>query len=407
MKLGIVVPRFGPDIIGGAEKVMLMYAERLVAQHSWQVEVFTTCALSALTWENVYEPGDSVYNGVTIHRFASIAGRDPEWGSVASRVDQSPTTVDEIGQHLFVNGQGPLCPDVIDAAEASANDLIVFSPYLFYPAVMGIPRLGNRSILHGTAHDEPALRLDIMQHMYGAVGALVYNTDAERILVERLFPVKHKPHITLGHGIEDAREEAVEPDQTADDRLAVQRAVLEQFGLGDRRYVVCVGRVENGKGVRTLDAFFREYKRRRPGDLALVFVGPANERLDDHPDIVVTDVVEETVKRALVSRAEVSISPSAMESFSMVVLEAWVAGTPVLVNARCGATVEHASRAGGGLWFDGYVSFEVALDRLLDDADLRDELAANGAAYATEHFSWNVILDGYTRFCRRLLAHRG
>ena len=399
MKLGIVVPRYGHDAVGGAEKAMRMIGERLVAHHSWQVEVFTTCAHSALTWEDVEVPGESVYNGVVVHRFASRAGREPGWGSVATRVDQSPTTIDEIGQHMFVDGQGPLCPEVIDAAEASANDLIAFSPYLFYPAVMGVPRLGNRSILHGAAHDEPALRLDIMQHMYGAAGALSYYTDAERILVERLFPVRHKPHITLGLGIDDQSGEPDDSQRTFD-------AALEQFGLAHRPYVVCVGRVENGKGARALDGFFREYKRRRPSDLALVFVGPANEQLDDHPDIVVTGLVEETEKRALVSRAEISISPSAMESFSMVVLEAWAAGTPVLVNARCGATVEHASRAGGGLWFDGYVSFEVALDHLLNDADLRRELAANGATYSAEHFGWNVVIGRYVQFCRRLLAHR-
>jgi len=394
MKFGVVVPRFGGEAVGGAEKAMRMIAERLVAWHDWDVEVFTTCSESALTWEDVLEPGTTTVDGVTVHRFASQAGRDPEWGPVAGRVEQSPTTVDAIGQQLFIDRQGPVCPDLLDGAAASDAELVAFSPYLFYPAVRGVPMLGDRSILHGAAHDEPALHLDVMQHMYGAAGGLSYYTDAERDLAESLFPIRHKPKVTLGLGID-------EPDTTGD--IA---AIRESFGIGDRPYVVCVGRVENGKGARALDAFFREYAHRKPSDLALVFVGPASEQLEPHRDIVVTDRVDEATKHALVTDALVSISPSAMESFSMVILESWVAGTPVLVNAQCGATVEHASRGRGGLWFDDYPSFEVALSRLVDDAGLRSELATNGANYTAATFSWEAVIDRYVGFCRSMLAHR-
>ncbi|MDG2260789.1 MAG: glycosyltransferase, partial [Actinomycetota bacterium] len=94
------------------------------------------------------------------------------------------------------------------------------------------------------------------------------------------------------------------------------------------------------------------------------------------------------------------------ESFSMVILESWVAGTPVLVNAKCGATVEHASRGQGGLWFDDYPSFEVALDRLVRDTALRDALALNGLNYTVATFSWEAVIDRYVGFCRSMLAHR-
>jgi len=91
MKLGIVVPRYGGEAVGGAEKAMRMIGERLVARDRWQVEVFTTCARSAITWEDEEIPGDSIRNGVVVHRFRSLSGRDPEWGPVATRVEQSPS----------------------------------------------------------------------------------------------------------------------------------------------------------------------------------------------------------------------------------------------------------------------------------------------------------------------------
>jgi glycosyltransferase involved in cell wall biosynthesis len=152
---------------------------------------------------------------------------------------------------------------------------------------------------------------------------------------------------------------------------------------------------------------FRRYKARRPSDLALAFVGPALERLDTHPDIVVTDSVPDAEKWDLLRGAEVLVSPSAMESFSFVVLEGWQAGLPALVNAACGPTVEHCRRGQGGLWFDGYATFETALDHLLTDGSLRNELAASGAAYAAARFGWGSIVTRYSDFCDAVLRHRG
>ncbi|MDA8072078.1 MAG: hypothetical protein M0Z82_10885, partial [Actinomycetota bacterium] len=64
MRLAMVVPRYGVEILGGAELGARMLAERLVAQLGWSVEVFTTCAQDHMTWADVYRPGDHVLNGV-------------------------------------------------------------------------------------------------------------------------------------------------------------------------------------------------------------------------------------------------------------------------------------------------------------------------------------------------------
>jgi len=401
VKLGVVVPRYGDDAVGGAEKALRMIAERLVAWHGWTVEVFTTGAISAITWEDVEPAGTTVMNGVTVHRFHSEVGRDPLWPVVADRVNASPSSLLPADENDFIDRQGPLCPAVIEAAAASDCDLVAFSPYLFWPALRGVPLLGDRAVLHGAAHDEPALQLGLVQQMYRSAAGISYYTDAERELVERLNPVSHIPSVTLGLGI-DVPDRLSEVITDAELRANLRR----RYGIGDGPYVVCVGRVENGKGARALDAFHRLYCERRADAPKLVFIGPASEQLDPHPKIVVTDTVDEDTKWALVAGAQVSISPSAMESFAMVILEAWMAGTPVLVNAQCGATVEHASRAGGGLWFGDYSTYEVALDRLIEDPALRSRLAAAGAEYTDRVFAWPKVIERYVAFCERLLAHR-
>ena len=51
MRAAIVVPRFGPDVLAGAERLARGFAYA-VAAHGWQVEVWTTCASSHYTWQN-------------------------------------------------------------------------------------------------------------------------------------------------------------------------------------------------------------------------------------------------------------------------------------------------------------------------------------------------------------------
>src|SRR5664280_995140 len=75
MKLVFVTPRYGTEVIGGAETAARMVAERLCLRPDWEVEVLTSCALDHLTWENTEPAGTSVLNGVTVHRFPTASRR--------------------------------------------------------------------------------------------------------------------------------------------------------------------------------------------------------------------------------------------------------------------------------------------------------------------------------------------
>ena len=72
MKLTFVTPRYGTEVIGGAETAARMLAERLCLRPGWEVEVLTSCALDHLTWENTEPAGTTVINGVTVRRFFGI-----------------------------------------------------------------------------------------------------------------------------------------------------------------------------------------------------------------------------------------------------------------------------------------------------------------------------------------------
>jgi glycosyltransferase involved in cell wall biosynthesis len=250
-------------------------------------------------------------------------------------------------------------------------------------------------VLHPAAHDEAVLHLPAFDEVLTAPGGLVFHSEAEKRVVEARCPAAAaRPQIVLGLGV-DGPEVAV----AGRDPLVDEAAARAALGLGERPYLVCVGRVEATKGTTLLVELFARYKRQRPGPLALVLVGPlgVEEPPPAHPDVVLAGRVDDATKWALLRGAAAFVSPSAYESFSFVVLEAWLAGTPVLVNAWCDVTREHCRRSGGGLWFRRYGDWEVALDRVLADADLRAALAERGRTYA-ERFAWPVVIDRYVRF---------
>jgi glycosyltransferase involved in cell wall biosynthesis len=268
--------------------------------------------------------------------------------------------------------------------------VVAFYPYLDHPTVAGIGRVKVPAVLHPAAHDEPCLYLPVFRGTFGDADAFCYHTAAERLLVERTYPVAEKPQIVLGLGVGES--------------AGAGRRGADVLGLGDRPYIVSVGRVDEHKGSKMLASYFATYKERRPGPLALALVGPISVVLEPHEDIVITGTLSEADKWDIVRDAQVAVSPSALESFSLVVLEAWVDRVPVVVNGTCGPTREHCERSGGGLWFTSYPEFEATLERLLGDPLLRTTLGENGRAYVDRFYRWPVLIARYAEFLTSVVA---
>ena len=92
MKLVFVTPRYGTEVIGGAETAARMLAERMCQVPGWEVEVLTSCALDHLTWENTEPAGTSV------------------WRSAASRLLLSRLALASCWLELFCEELLPLVP---------------------------------------------------------------------------------------------------------------------------------------------------------------------------------------------------------------------------------------------------------------------------------------------------------
>jgi glycosyltransferase involved in cell wall biosynthesis len=400
MRVAFVVPRYGESIIGGAETAARTIAEHLVAFKGWGVEVLTSCAEDFVTWADVYPPGTEMINGVRVRRFTSSAGRDPSFHPLSAALLADPGHASLRDAERWIDLQGPVTPAIADAAAAADADALIFYPYLYYPTVRIIDRVTTPTILHPAAHDEPALHLPVFPPVFAAADGLVFQTTAERDLVQGVFPVASHRQLLLGLGVDD-------PDDPDDPEVDGRRTAVgshhgakaaETSPHGAAPYLVCLGRVDPHKGTSLLATLFACYKDRHPGPLRLVLAGPVVDAPTAHPDIDVVGPVSEAEKWGLLTDAVALVSPSAWEAFSLVVAESWSARTPVVVNAACAATMEHCRRSGGGLSFDGVGQFEAAVDLLCRDEGVRNRLGARGRAYVDERFRWPQVIDRYAAF---------
>jgi glycosyltransferase involved in cell wall biosynthesis len=94
--------------------------------------------------------------------------------------------------------------------------------------------------------------------------------------------------------------------------------------------------------------------------------------------------------------------PSPYESLSLLALESFAVGTPVLANARSEVLVEHCRKSNAGLYYADRDEFVEALKVLNADPRLRAKLGRNGRDYVRSNYRWDVILAKYERMFSRL-----
>jgi glycosyltransferase involved in cell wall biosynthesis len=102
--------------------------------------------------------------------------------------------------------------------------------------------------------------------------------------------------------------------------------------------------------------------------------------------------------------ATVYVQPSRMESFSRTIMEAWLAGTPVLANAASEVVAWHCRRSGAGLTYSDEATFAACVTELAGSAERRESLAEQGRHYVLEHYTWDSVLDLMESDLRRLRA---
>ena len=391
MRLLFVVQRYGLDVAGGAEQACREYATRM-ARRGHDVEVLTSCALSYVDWANSYPPGTEELAGVAVHRLPVHRPRDHRvFGGLQHRVLTGHKPVPYHLQREWMRQQGPDVPGLPPwiEARAASYDVVVFFTYLYWTTWAGLPVAARLAptLLHPTAHDEPPLQLGVFEPVFRHPGAFGFLTEEEAELVERRFRVR-RPSSVLGIG--------VELDVTGD-----AAAFRQRYGIGDRPYLLFVGRVDPHKGSDELYDQFAALKNRTPGPLALVFLGEPVKPVPRHPDVFVTGFVDDATRQAALSGCLALVHPGYFESFSMVLTEAWAHRKPAIVQGHCDVLVGQARRSGGALPYWGFGQFEAAVEAVGGDPSLAAALGDAGRRYVERRYDWDGVLTRYERLLFR------
>jgi len=387
LRCAFVVPRCAEDIAGGAETLALKLAERLM-RRGQAVEILATCARDNRTWENHYPPGEARACGVPLRRFPVDPRNLEVWvphqlaihrgliPGIEEQLEWMEHSVNSSGLYGFI------------ASNAERYDALFFAPYLFGTTFWGSLICPERSCLIPCLHDEPYAYTGVAAAMFRRVRGALFNSRAEMELARRLYGEMRGGE--AGMGFEAPAAEEIK--------------ALEPFFAETFPYLLYVGRKETGKNVQLLIDLFCGWKDGGGGaGVKLVIAGGgAFADLDRAPallrgDVIDLDHLSERDKQRLIRHAAVLVQPSINESFSIVLMEAWLLGTPVLVHADCAVTRDHVIESGAGLYFADQADFSGALDLLIADPGLRERMGRAGGRYVDRRYSWEAVLERFDR----------
>ncbi len=390
--LAFVAPWYGPDIPGGAEAECRATA-RALRNRGVPVEILTTCARDhASPWADHHPDGVTEEDGFVVRRF-KVRPRDPErYGRLQWRLNHGGTLT-SFEEEDFVR------------ESVNSNDLYAylggerdrywyaFIPYCFGTTWEGALVAPERSLLIPCLHDEPFAQLKWTRRILRAVRAVCFHVPAERALAESLAGADAERFHLVGEGVD-----APPPGDGA--RFRRTHRVLDPF-------ILYAGRKAAEKNTPLLVEYFARYKLTHPGSrLKLLLIGSGGVRIPGRlsADILDLGFVPLQDKADAYAAALALCQPSLLESFSLVMMEAWLAGAPSLVHGRCAVTRDHCLASNGGLFFEDYFEFVEALELLARDEALRQRMGEAGRAYVLANYTWDRVTDNYLAVLRRVGA---
>jgi glycosyltransferase involved in cell wall biosynthesis len=341
----------------------------------WRSEIATTCAVDHFTWANELPSGQAVENGLRVHRF-EVGPRDGvRYEQLHTKILHGEadyaTELEWLGNSVWSPGLQGFLEERLES-----YDLALFAPYFFGTTIWGAQVAPERSVLVPCLHDEPYARLRTVRRLLESVRGCIFNSEAEEQLARRLSQVRRSGVVGLGFDPPDG-----EPT----------RAFSRRRGIG--RYLLYAGRIEEGKRVNVLVEYAMRHAAEREDAPRLVLIGSGGYKPPRTAKGVVVQAgfLGDGERRAACAEALVLVNPSELESFSIVLMEAWREGTPVLVASGSDVMRDHVERSGGGLTFATYEEYCAAVDRLLTDENHRRELGEAGKTYMLEQYSWPVV----------------
>lgn len=382
-RLALVCNRFGADVAGGAEMVVGELGQGL-SRRGWDVDIVTSSARDLYTWKNELPEGESRQDGLRVLRFRTVVGPDRRERNRIGNLVGAGAPVALADQYRWMNA-GVRVPGMHEflVDHASEYRALVFAPYLFWTTFACADIAPERTILLPCLHDEPEARLDIFKPIFEGSRGIWFQTDPERDLARRLFRLPARTAV-VGSGIHPPARHDPE-------------GFRRRHGI-DGDFLFFAGRREWGKGWPELLTHLDFACSELPSPVLLVTcgvgaIGPVP------PNVRVVDLgyLSDDERSNAMAAASVYVQPSARESFSRTIMEAWLAGTAVVANAGSAVVAWHCSRSGAGLVYRDRYEFTECLRLLLERPETRRAMACRGREYVLGNYRWEDVLERVER----------
>lgn len=378
MHIVFVTPRYGQTIVGGAETAVRSYATR-IAQRGHRVDVVSSTS-TTLEWDDSFQATSSIEDGVTVHRLPPLHPRAPHFSRSYARAQATGRFHNPGEGEQYLLDQGPVLSGLNELLDSLDPDRVVSYPLLYWPNLEAIRWKPRRTVLHPAAHPEAIISSTIYQETVPLAHRIVFQTNAEQLLLNRLFQIGSAKQLVLPLGLDQPKSQ--------------QSPSVNPTPNRNNPYLLALGRVQADKGSRLLTEL---YRLARPS-MDLVMAGPIIEQPPEAPGVKLLGVVADADRQLLLEHASAVVIASRYESFSLVAIEAMGAGVPLIVNGFNPVLQEQIERSGAGVSFMSPSELLAAIELLREDSELAHTLGQRGRAYAAQNFSWDTIIDRYLAF---------
>lgn len=394
--IALIIPWYGDEIRGGAEQECNYLAHSLT-KAGQTVEVFTTCVKDAPSdrGKNTLKPGEYHESGILVRRFPVREQRD---------VDSYTASNQRIYNNCFSKDDEKVyfredinSPDMCRYIEEHKDDYrtFIFIPYMYGVTFNGSDSVAEKSILIPCLHDESYAYMDILIDKMNSFRGMIFHAKPEYQLAKKLYGLKTVKAAVLGEGIDTEWHTECNAE-----------AFREKFGIR-APFILFAGRKDSGKKADELISFYLRFREEEPGtELKLVMLGGGSlpveipERYKD--DVIDLGFVSVEDKHNAFAACTIFCNPSYFESFSLVIMESWLAKRPVMVSEHCAVTTNFALETNGGLWYNNYEEFSECVKYLLGHEDVCRKMGENGSEYVLSHFTHEKIAENYLNFISEL-----
>jgi len=375
-----VVPWFGGQM-GGAETAIGNYAKNLSC-NGFDVEILTTCCKSPFSswWEDSLPPSETMWNEIPIKRFrVNKSNKDKYLEASAKQISGNPLTEDEM-ENFFTYGINSDEMIGYIASICNARNVVV-APYfqaLSYSVLMKNP--GKISFIP-CLHNEPQFYWTQTKRMLEQAKHIIFLSAAEKAMA-----IKH-------YGLTIGRKLIESPVVGVGVEIENDSSANHLYQLPDK-YFVYVGKKDVNKGVGKLIDWYASFDTAIP----LVFVGGGDNGLIPKSDKFIDfGFVDEEQKHAIIKNSSALINLSDNESFSIVIMEAWLHGVPIIVSADCDVTRQHCVESGGGFWVNENKTFIEKLQCILNNNEKSIDMGNRGRNYVQQNYNWHKVMASFIR----------